>query len=666
MAQLINYGTAAHDGTGEGLFTALGKVSNTLSVDTLGGIALLDIPSTINALRTTGRTLPGDGGGALYARAVSAPGHTAKIQSHDGAWWEYAPDGPANLLVFGADPSGAASCTAAINDMIAYGVAKSRFSFHAPIGTYRVLTTPTPFPTGSHLTGDGSFQTVFVPAMTDGTACLKFGGATRAQFFSLGGFSVSVTSINGTAFAAGSVSGLNCIGIDAADGGANAQTRFLMHDMFVYGCAVGVDVYGWLIEASNVYFQCNELGFRGDTVNASVLNFHMENNRRDLQITNSFGVTFVNLHIEPVVANALASTINGCNGVTLTSPYFEVNPAYPRSVPILTVGGTTECVSFNMLGASVAGSNGMNFGVPPILLDRVNGGIISGALADGAQGYGFTTTANTKNITLQPIQNYYMLQDTSKSQGPAVNYFANPRFDGGLKGWGSLTATRAAVSLVSTPLRRGPNAVKVQAAAGAGFNYASFRITGPALTAVKGKTLRVGAWLWVPNLARFDEASRLVWPGISLQSYNGSVLVSSTAKTNAMVKNAWNHYQCTVAVQSDATYLDVIVFVNQDSATADGTEYLVIDEITLCEVESNYFYQYGGNYINSDVLPSFDGGRMRAFGTVATFGSSAGEIYSVGDIIMNSAVTALGTPGYVCTTGGAGGVAVWSNMPSLV
>ncbi|WGD31277.1 right-handed parallel beta-helix repeat-containing protein [Ancylobacter sp. WKF20] len=50
----------------------------------------VSIPVTVNALRTSGYRLAGDGGGALYRRAASEPSHAGKLQSADGAWWEIA------------------------------------------------------------------------------------------------------------------------------------------------------------------------------------------------------------------------------------------------------------------------------------------------------------------------------------------------------------------------------------------------------------------------------------------------------------------------------------------------------------------------------------------------------------------------------------------------
>lgn len=46
--------------------------------------------STVEWVRTAGYAAVGDGGEALYKRALSEPSHAGKFQSADGAWWELA------------------------------------------------------------------------------------------------------------------------------------------------------------------------------------------------------------------------------------------------------------------------------------------------------------------------------------------------------------------------------------------------------------------------------------------------------------------------------------------------------------------------------------------------------------------------------------------------
>lgn len=75
------------------------------------------IDAAITQIRTAGHAGAGDGGGALYVRAGSEPGHALKVQSADGAWWELvAENGWINVLQAGADPTGAADSIQAFRD----------------------------------------------------------------------------------------------------------------------------------------------------------------------------------------------------------------------------------------------------------------------------------------------------------------------------------------------------------------------------------------------------------------------------------------------------------------------------------------------------------------------------------------------------------------------
>lgn len=67
------------------------------------------------AVRTTGYSAPGDGGGALYKRVVSEPAHPGKFQSADGQWWEAVRDAVA-APVLGDDPTQALADMATMLD----------------------------------------------------------------------------------------------------------------------------------------------------------------------------------------------------------------------------------------------------------------------------------------------------------------------------------------------------------------------------------------------------------------------------------------------------------------------------------------------------------------------------------------------------------------------
>lgn len=83
---------AADPATGElvGLIPGFAVSAEVLSFPTRLAAALTTIGGSATFLRTAGWLTAGDGGGALYKKAVAEPDHAGKFQSADGAWWELA------------------------------------------------------------------------------------------------------------------------------------------------------------------------------------------------------------------------------------------------------------------------------------------------------------------------------------------------------------------------------------------------------------------------------------------------------------------------------------------------------------------------------------------------------------------------------------------------
>jgi parallel beta-helix repeat protein len=89
---------------------------------TVVGMAAINVPPGINALRVNGYYAVGDGGGAFYAKVGSEPAHAGKFQSSDGAWWELTEKRP-NSRMFGAKADGATLDTSAVQALVDYSAA---------------------------------------------------------------------------------------------------------------------------------------------------------------------------------------------------------------------------------------------------------------------------------------------------------------------------------------------------------------------------------------------------------------------------------------------------------------------------------------------------------------------------------------------------------------
>ncbi|MBR28642.1 MAG: hypothetical protein CML46_17135 [Rhodobacteraceae bacterium] len=80
---------------------------------------LVTVDPAVEVIETQGYATRGDGGGGEYRRAGSAPDHTAKFQTADGAWWELIAEEP-NARQFGARFNLADDDTAALNAFFDY------------------------------------------------------------------------------------------------------------------------------------------------------------------------------------------------------------------------------------------------------------------------------------------------------------------------------------------------------------------------------------------------------------------------------------------------------------------------------------------------------------------------------------------------------------------
>lgn len=152
-----------------------------VTLDTRALIAATEIDATINTLRTSGYTSPGDGGGGLYVRAVSEPAHDGKVQSDDGAWWELVLEfGTCAVQQFGGFPNTASDSYAAITAAIGFCKARGKGKVHLSEGAWR--TTLTIVVDASHvkLEGLGGGTSHDVGSLQVAATRLQWYGATGA------------------------------------------------------------------------------------------------------------------------------------------------------------------------------------------------------------------------------------------------------------------------------------------------------------------------------------------------------------------------------------------------------------------------------------------------------------------------------------------------------
>lgn len=175
LAKLANQNEATalfrlpNAGSGPPIAATMQQVRASIGMfDTRAALAASYMASVLNYARTAGYTAQGDGGGALYKRKASEPGHPGKVQSADGTWWEIA-ESDLNFYQFGAIGDGSTDDRDAIADCIECA------SELGGVGTGRRIVVPAAtFAMGSSVT---------VPDNNNGQSQLLFEGCGRYTSF---------------------------------------------------------------------------------------------------------------------------------------------------------------------------------------------------------------------------------------------------------------------------------------------------------------------------------------------------------------------------------------------------------------------------------------------------------------------------------------------------
>lgn len=599
----------------------------------------------------------------IFSRLASSAGSSliGFLQAGTGAVSRTAQDKMRETISakdFGALGDGTTDDTAAIQAAIDYAETFTEGknpSVYLPAGEYVVSETITISRDGFLFYGDG-IQSWLRPTISDGTACLKI--AAGCGQWRIDGIRIEARLASEANYISGTANAQACIGLDAYQTGSNFITRFQIGFLRVKNCATGIKLGAFIGTVQDALVINCELGLNGTILNDVTGDMRFENCRKSYSITDSIRIK-LNVLEEGTAALNVASTIDNCTSVTISS-YYEWDTAN-RTEPFLTVGDTTEVKDFNFSG-SVGGAT---TGIYQLKLNRVDGAIVGGCFNLGTREGSIQTTSNTKNLTFAgTLTASTALQDDSKQLGVAYNYFPNRSFDLWFRGWGNVAAVRSTLSQETTLVRKGANAVKILCTAGQNSNYVQWVLNGPSVAYLRGKTLVLGMWIWVPDQSAFDNSSPTALPGPVLQSYNGSDTTTSSANNSRALRNAWNFIMTELAIQSDATEIQVIAFANQSNTNAAGTEYIVVDSIVLCEKSTPLKKIYNGELIDSPYIDAIAvAGRMILYASAAP--SDADQVFANGDQVYLTTMAAGSSPGSICTTGGAGGVAVFKGMASL-
>jgi hypothetical protein len=450
--------------------------------------------------------------------------------------------------------------------------------------------------------------------------------------------------------------------------------RSLVENVRAFGLTTGVSVQGWTNDLRGIHAQYCGVGFIGEYLNASTVDLRLAGNTKHFAISKSDGLQLFAL-FEGSAASLQSSTIDDCTALRATL-YME-QTTVAADAPLLTIGGTTECRAIDLV-ISVGALMNVTGNIRPILLDRVNGGRV---LVTGSVGYSHSlvdTTTNCKNVEIiyADDQGVWPL-DTGKSYGPMYNHFPNCDFSHWFAGWQDVYADNVTVTKETTLVRRGPNAVKIQASTAAGVShYLRFTLSGngtttasKTTTALSGKRVKIGAWIWVPNIAEFTptdpsgtEVAR-VNLYVTCRDTGGTSVNSDTTSggtyNHHVIPGAWNFVWSKLDVIAACTAIDIRVYLNRGGTLPDTDAYIVLDSLQIVE-DAVPFNDFVHGRITADA-PTIDakveGGNIVLFQDAAV--SDATQTYIVGDEIKYRTTVAAGNRGEVCTTAGVGGTAVF-------
>lgn len=219
---------------------AQGLAGDPHAFDSRSAATAASIPNTVNFLRTAGFAAAGDGGGALYIRAVGST--TGGFQSADGAWWAIADLNSFQAEAFGAKGDGSNDIGGILNNL---AVLAAGAEIRLGIGLFKIATavayaTAVNFGPALRLRGAGSALTTIDNQVPGGQPCISISGGASA--FAQDGL----------------VSGIKFKTTTGAGGPAidlKAVYRFLCEDVWVTGLAAnGVTITNLLgdADASNI------------------------------------------------------------------------------------------------------------------------------------------------------------------------------------------------------------------------------------------------------------------------------------------------------------------------------------------------------------------------------------------------------------------------------
>lgn len=511
-------------------------------------------------------------------------------------------------------------------------------------------------------------------AISDGTPVIKRVEATAIEGLYLRNLSIRSGQSN-------PASAENAVGImwgDPSDTTPTGQrcTRSRMENVWVSGFATGVRLKGWYNDLDLFIVAC-QTGFVGRTLNAVVAKITFENNQKDYAIENSDTLTFLKLTQEGPYRTA-ASTIDGGTDCLILNWRTEADPV-TQTVPWLSVGPVEQVRNLRIVGGNVQAPA---IGTPALSYDKYIGPRPDIRTRGGSNRRSYTYTADTTFTDVRAPDTDFAFpfspNNYDATQQPALNFLPNPTMDG-LR-WGCSNAvvanTGGVVPVLSSEtsiVRTGASALRIDASTGGTFQRLELRFNDPWVTSLQSKRVTFGGWIYIPDVESMDGsagASPTHPVCVGIRQWNGAADTEvAVSVATYQRRNGWNFITVSGVIAADTTELRLRVWLaNSATTTVAGTHFIVVDSLYLCPGDC-WRDIYEGRVVQSPLASGgVRGGRleMRMTSSAATtLIADTTQTFQQGDTIIYTDAAAGSAPGIYCTTGGAGGTAVFKAMANL-
>ena len=604
------------------------------SFNNIAALRLRSGTTAANAAKTLGYYSAGDGGGNSFywdstSVATDNSGTIIKPTSVSGAgrWLAINPY-IVNVKQFGAYGDDIHSDTAYFNTCQDWCYANN-CTMYVPVDTYRLNTSITYKAPIVGEFSNGTSGSVLKYYATDGTGCIYINGV---NFWHIE--NIRILGSAGTLTQ-------NAYGIRT--NGSAYSNRFFCRNVYISKFLVGAYIRGYIADADLFIDYCGTAA-QLDTLNASRLHLMIEACANAGYLLASEGVE-LKLLIEGTGAGMLTGfDIDGCIGVELDAPYFESAPdgggVYPTNLNhFLRVGNTSTCYNISINGGKTFGYDVVD---RCMVFDKVIGLSVNNHYARcsaRALGRISRTTTNTKQIHNMDIylDGVGYANDASLELMPVENLMFNYDFALGLKGFKKLGVINGGIATKETSLVRSGNGLKVAVPAGKTTTVSAYiNMPVDTLNYCKGRTVTLGAWVYVPAIAEYADLAALS-PSITINDGVGS---TQSAGGEIINVGQWSFITVTRAISAVATDITLIFapLGYLTAYTSTGNEYIIVDSVFLVQGanidqaklingKTQYLGKSGKNSGNKVFLPS-------------DFPNDFVQSWDAGDVFLNQSVSA--------------------------